>query len=273
MLQQVIIKPFPKIMGILNATPDSFSDGGRYNSTEAALSHAIDLYDQGTDILDIGGESTRPGAEGVPAKDELERVIPIIQAIKKELPQLIISIDTTKYDVAKAALDAGAEIVNDISGLDFEPRLAELTSSYDASLVIMHMQGKPRTMQSDPHYGDVVDDVLALIEKKIDFARSRGVKKIIADVGIGFGKTIEHNLELLNRHSEFQRLGVPLLLGISRKSFIGKILEIDVPQERDLPTALLHALLLNSGAEILRVHNVRQIEMLKKLAIALGIAK
>jgi dihydropteroate synthase len=264
---------FPQIMGIVNATPDSFSDGGKYNSHETAYQHAIALLEQGADIIDIGGESTRPGAADVDPKDEQERVVPVISMIKKEIPNCLISVDTTKYEVARAALDAGAEIINDISGLEFDPHLADLAAEYNAKLVIMHIQGKPRTMQSAPEYKDVVENILELLKQKIEFARSRGAKKIIADVGIGFGKTLEHNLELLRRHKEFSQLGVPMLLGISRKSFIGKLLDIDDPSQRDLPTALIHSLMLNSGADILRVHNVEIIAMLRKLAKELGIAE
>jgi dihydropteroate synthase len=261
---------FPKIMGILNVTPDSFSDGGKYFEKEKAIEHALEMAQDGADIIDIGGESTRPGAENISVFDELKRVIPVIKGIKKQLPDIKISIDTTKLLVANAAVDEGAEIINDISGLNFEPSLALLAAEMDISLILMHIQGTPGIMQKKPKYKDVFQDVYNKLEKKIDIANSYGVNSIIADVGIGFGKTLEHNLELLKNHIKFKSLGVPLLLGISRKSFIDKILNIEHPEDRDIPTALLHALLLNSGADIIRVHNVKLISMLKKLTQALS---
>ncbi len=257
---------FPKIMGILNVTPDSFSDGGAFFDTQNAIRQGLSLIEKGADILDIGGESTRPGASEVPLSDEITRVVPVISAIRKECAATPISIDTTKYEVAKAALDAGANIINDISGLTYDTRLAELAAEYGATLVIMHIQGKPRTMQNNPVYQDLIHEIKTWLRDKIDFARSKGVKEIIADVGIGFGKTIEHNISLLQNHDEFLALGVPLLLGISRKSFIGKTLSLENPLERDIPTALIHALLLDKKIDIIRVHDVELHNTLKKIS-------
>ena len=265
-----MINNFPKIMGVLNVTPDSFSDGGKYFEKNKAVEHALEMAWDGAEIIDVGGESTRPGAAPVPELEELKRVIPVIKGIKEQLPKIKISIDTTKLFVAMAAVDAGAEIINDISGLNIDPNLARLAAKKEITIILMHIQGSPRTMQANPFYHNVVDDVYNELEKKIDLARSYGVTSVIADVGIGFGKTLEHNLELLKNHNKFKSLGVPLLLGISRKSFIGKILDENNPEERDIPTTLLYALLLDCGADIIRVHNVKLITMLKKLSQAVS---
>jgi dihydropteroate synthase len=262
-------------MGIVNTTPDSFSDGGAFFaqntfSAERAVEHALQLAAEGADILDIGGESSRPGAEAVSEAEELYRVIPVIEGIRQHNAIIRISIDTTKYNVAEAALQAGASIINDISGLQHEPRLAGLAAAHNASLVIMHIQGTPRTMQASPHYADVVGEVMQFLERQIAFARSCGVQHIIADVGIGFGKTLEHNLTLLRHHHEFLRLGVPLLLGISRKSWLGKLLNIDIAHERDTATLAAHLLLLGHGASIIRVHNVRLLHEARRIHAALA---
>lgn len=254
---------FPRIMGIVNVTPDSFSDGGEFSTTDAAVRHALQLMDDGADMLDIGGESTRPGAESVPADIELQRVAPVIEEIRKRNSGIPISIDTVKYSVAEAALQAGANIINDISGLEYDVRLAHLAAKYKAEMILMHMQGSPRTMQDNPQYRNVVSEVMQNLKDKIRLAKSFGVTKTMADVGIGFGKTVDHNWTLLKNHNRFQELGVPMVLGISRKSFIGKSLGIDNPKDRDTATALIHSLLLNSGVNIIRVHNVAAIQQLK----------
>ncbi len=256
---------FPKIMGILNVTPDSFSDGGRFFDKNRAIDHALDMLDSGADIIDVGGESTRPGADDVSITNELARTIPVIEGIVHERPETIISIDTTKAEVAESALSCGASIINDISGLDYCPELAMTAARYDAGLIVMHMQGKPRTMQKNPVYTDVVKEVSASLREKIEKARAAGVKNVIADAGIGFGKTLVHNLELLRHHEEFNSLGVPLLLGICRKSFIGELLGIEQPEERDVPTALIHALMLSKKIDIIRVHNPKIFLQLKIL--------
>ncbi len=255
----------PKIMGILNVTPDSFSDGGNYFSKESAVSHALNMIDHGADIIDIGGESTRPGADPVGEEEELKRVIPVIEELKDAKPETEISIDTTKYSVAEAAVKAGASIINDVSALEFEPQLAELAAEYDCSLILMHMQGKPRNMQKDPQYDDVVEDIFKILKNKIQKARQLGASKIIADVGFGFGKTLEHNLELLRNLKEFKKLEVPMLLGISRKSFIGKLTGIEDASKRDLPTVLIHSMLLDAEIDIIRVHNVRHHKLMNEL--------
>lgn len=253
-------------MGIVNVTPDSFSDGGEHFLSEAAISHALRLIDDGADLLDIGGESSRPGAEPVSADEELKRVIPVIEGIRKQNTEIPISIDTLKYSVAEAALQAGATIINDISGLEYDVRIANLAAKYKAEMILMHMQGTPRSMQDNPQYRNVVTEVLQNLKDKVRLAKSFGVKKIMADVGIGFGKTAEHNWTLLKNHKRFAELGVPMVLGISRKSFIGKTLGIENPKERDAATAMIHALLIESGVDIIRVHNVELLQQLKLMA-------
>lgn len=258
-------KNYPLIMGVLNVTPDSFSDGGNYNDSERAKEHAMKMIDDGADIIDIGGESTRPGADPVPEKEEINRVIPVIEDIKRKNPDIPVSVDTTKYEVARLALEAGADIINDISGLTFDIRLAELTAKYNKWLIIMHIKGTPRNMQINPVYADPVTDIFQDLSEKIKTAKKYGANKIIADVGIGFGKTYYHNLTLLNNHIYFRNLGVPLLIGISRKSFIGKMLDIEKPEERDIPTALIHALIISQKTDIIRVHDVSTHVLLKKI--------
>lgn len=260
---------FPLLMGIVNVTPDSFSDGGLYHNTISALAHARQLIHDGADMLDIGGESSRPGAEPVPEDTEQQRVVPVIQQIRQEFPTIPISVDTVKYSVARAALLAGANLINDISGLQREPRLAHLAAEYNATLLIMHSKGTPLTMQQNPHYTDVVREVYDFLERQIRLAQNAGVRSIFADVGIGFGKMPSHNLELLRRHEEFLNLGVPLVLGVSRKSLFRHLLGIESPQERDTATLTLHLLLLQSGGAILRVHNVQMLRQAKTLWSAL----
>lgn len=257
--------PFPLIMGVVNVTPDSFSDGGLYAEPSAAVEHALELIEQGADLLDIGGESSRPGAEPVSVEEELRRVIPVIEGIRHSNREIPISVDTTKAEVAAAALAAGATMLNDISALRFDPRLGELAAAHGVPVVLMHMQGTPQTMQLDPRYGDVVAEVKAFLQERIGYARRLGIRYIVADVGIGFGKRVEHNWELLRRHREFLELGVPLLLGLSRKSFLGATLGIAEPWQRDCATALLHALLLGRGVSIVRVHNVALLAQLRRL--------
>ncbi len=259
------IKSFPKIMGILNITPDSFSDGGSYTNIDAAIKHALKMIDDGVDIIDIGGESTRPGANRLPAEEEIDRIIPVVAKIHEIEPNIPISIDTTKSKVAEEALRVGASIINDVTGLTDDPALAEVCAKYDAELVVMHIKGEPRNMQEAPQYDDVVAEVFEFLQKQIKFAESKGVKKIYSDIGIGFGKTVDHNLELLRNIDAFEKLGKPMLLGISRKSFIGRILNIDRPSERDTATALLHSLLLTKNIDIIRVHNVRLHSQLRDL--------
>lgn len=262
---------FPKIMAIINATSDSFSDGGDYYSFDKALNYVKYIIDNNlADILDIGGESTRPGAKSVPVNEEINRTIPLIEAIRNYNSKIIISIDTTKYDVAKKAADAGVNIINDISGLTADLQMGELAALHNLEYVIMHKKGTPKDMQIDPNYDNVVKECFTYLQKQIDMAKSLGIKKIYSDVGIGFGKTYEHNIELLRNLSYFNKLEVPMLLGISRKAFIGKMLDIESPKERDLATLLIHAILLKENIEIIRLHKVEEFKTLKKIYEEIG---
>ncbi len=256
-------REFPKIMGILNVTPDSFSDGGDFFSKDKAVEQGFKLIEDGADIIDIGGESARPGASAISTEEEMKRTIPVIEAIRRKNKFIPISIDTTKYEVAEAAVDAGANIINDVSGLDVEEKIADLAAEKKLGLILMHMKGTPRTMQKNPRYDDVIEDIFSVLKKKIEKARKRGVVFITADVGIGFGKTVEHNLKLLKYHRRFDKLGVPMMVGLSRKSFIGKILGLDEPKDRDFASALIHSLIINNGFHIIRVHNVGLLSQLK----------
>jgi dihydropteroate synthase len=252
-------------MGILNVTPDSFSDGGRFLDADAAIAHARELIDEGADILDVGGESTRPGAEPVTAEEELRRVLPVLEWIAAHAPPPRVSIDTFKASVARSALAAGACIVNDVTALRGDPDMVGVVADGDACCCLMHMLGEPRTMQSAPNYGDVVDDVKAFLEERLEFAVREGVaeERIMLDPGIGFGKTVEHNLTLLCRLDELAALGRPLVVGTSRKSFLGRILALAAGEQepvdvaRRLPgTIATNVLALERGASVFRVHDV-----------------
>ena len=242
-------------MGIVNVTPDSFSDGGRYLDTDAAVAHGRELLGEGAEIVDVGGESTRPGAEAVSADAELRRTEPVVTALAAA--GATVSIDPSKAEVARAALDAGARIVNDVTALRADPELAALCAERGCDLVLMHMQGTPRTMQADPRYDDVVDDVRAFLAERIALATAAGVaeERIWVDPGIGFGKTLEHNLELLRRLGELRELGRPIVIGTSRKTFIGKLTGRE-PADRLGGTIATNVLALAAGAEIFRVHDV-----------------
>lgn len=246
----------PKIMGILNVTPDSFSDGGQFNSEALTCSQVEALVVSGADIIDVGGESTRPYAEAVTLKQELERVIPAIVAIRREF-DILVSIDTTKAEVARRALDAGADIINDISALQKDPDMLELVQESDVPVIIMHMQGTPGDMQQQPNYGDVVQDIGLFFKERLSWLAENGVdpERITLDPGIGFGKTLSHNLSILKHLGDFKKLGRPLLLGHSRKRFIGDITGLEV-ENRDLATAVVSALMYDSGVDIIRVHDV-----------------
>ncbi len=259
---------FPKIMGIVNVTPDSFSDGGQFTSHEAAVEHALVLVDQGADILDVGGESTRPGASPVPADQEYERVIPVIEGIRKHNREVAISVDTSKAIIAKDAVEAGATMINDVTAGRHDPLMFRVAADADTPLVLMHMQGEPRTMQEQPTYQDVVADVSAFLQERVDAARTAGVRELYVDPGIGFGKTLEHNLALLRSLETFDRIA-PVVLGISRKRFLGMLTGIEQASDRDHATALMHALLLPKRAAIVRVHNVEEVALLRTLADAL----
>ncbi|WP_421773505.1 dihydropteroate synthase [Gracilimonas sp.] len=249
---------FPKIMGIINATPDSFSDGGKYLDHSRAMDRIHLMLKNGAEIIDVGGESTRPGADPVSESKEIDRVIPLLEEAIPVFSDALFSIDTTKYEVAKKALQAGAKVVNDVSGLQKEPRLADLCAEYDAAYVLMHSQGDPKTMQKNPEYTDVVEDVMAFFGQQVAEAKKRGVHQLILDPGIGFGKTMEHNLKLIAHLDKFKKFGFPVLVGASRKSMIGKILDDRPTDDRITGTVALHYHALTKGANILRVHDVKE---------------
>jgi dihydropteroate synthase len=245
----------PLVMGIVNVTPDSFSDGGLFLDADAAIAHGRELLGEGADILDIGGESTRPGAEPVGADEEIGRVIPVIEALTADAAR--ISIDTTKAEVARRALDAGATIVNDVSALRFDPELAAVAADAGATVVLMHMLGEPRTMQDDPRYDEVVSDIKRFLEDRIAYAVREGVaeENIWVDPGIGFGKTVDHNLELIARLDEIEAIGRPVVFGASRKSFLGKLTGRQV-DERLAGTIAVNIMAYERGARVFRVHDV-----------------
>jgi dihydropteroate synthase len=244
------------LMGIVNVTPDSFSDGGLFFSRAAAIDQALQLAAEGADIIDIGGESTRPFADPVSTSAELDRVVPLIEAIRRQ-SDIPISIDTYKSKVAQAALAAGANLINDISALRFDPDMVHVAAQSSVPVVLMHMQGSPRDMQIDPHYHNLVGEVKTFLAQRRDFALSHGIaaSNLILDVGIGFGKNTAHNLELIRRLEEFHDLGCPLLLGVSRKAFIGKLLDLPA-LERDIGSLGAIAVGLTRGANIIRTHNI-----------------
>lgn len=251
------------IMGVLNVTPDSFSDGGKYLNTEAAVEHAMTMIEEGADIIDVGGESTRPkgiayggGAEEVDADEELLRILPVITRLAK-LTSVPISVDTYKSGVAKQALDAGAVIVNDISGLTFDTEMAAVVASKGASLILMHIKGTPKTMQDNPVYGSLFGEISDFLSARIETARKAGVTQIMVDPGIGFGKRVEHNLQLIKDIGRLQGLGCPIVLGASRKSFIGTILDVPIDERLEGSLAAAVAAVLN-GVHILRVHDVME---------------
>ncbi|NIR46090.1 MAG: dihydropteroate synthase [Gemmatimonadetes bacterium] len=260
----------PVLMGILNVTPDSFSDGGRFFDRDSALRQADALVEGGADIVDVGGESTRPGSAPVDVDEELRRVLPVIEAAVDRV-DVPISIDTTKAAVAQAALDAGAEIVNDISGLRFDPQLASVVAEAGAGLVVMHIRGQPRTMQQDTHYDDLVGEVMAGLRESTSRAIAAGCEAdgVVIDPGIGFGKTAEGNVILLNSLDRFQELGFPILVGPSRKSFIGKILDLDVG-ERVEATIAACVVSFMRGARIFRVHDVQPTRRALDMASAIA---
>lgn len=245
------------VMGILNVTPDSFSDGGHFIDPNAAVDHALEMVVQGADIIDIGGESTRPGADPVSADDEIRRTAPIIEKVREQ-SDIPISIDTTKSNVARLALEAGADIINDISALESDPDMAGLAAESGAGLILMHMKGSPRTMQSNPAYGNVIEEVCDYLKARIDLAIQHGVARdrIVIDPGIGFGKTMEHNLALLRGLPALAECDCPLLVGASRKSFIGQLTGRTAPIDRRAGSLGAAAWAVANGTHILRVHDV-----------------
>ncbi len=266
----------PWIMGVLNVTPDSFYDGGRYAAAEQALARAEEMIREGADVLDIGGESTRPGALEVSLQEESVRVLPLVEMISSRWPDIPISVDTRKASVAREALERGAALINDISALRHDPEMAQVLADFQAPVILMHMRETPATMQKNPRYSDVVGDIERFFEERLTFAARHGIseERIILDPGIGFGKTVEHNLTILKRLSEFLTLGRPLLVGVSRKSFLGRILrpppctlplegggrgggETTPPPEERLEGSLAAGLwAIQQGARVLRVHDV-----------------
>jgi len=262
----------PRLIGIVNVTPDSFSDGGEFLASAKAIEHGWALVRDGAHVIDVGGESTRPGARVVDAQEELARVGPVLEGLAEA--GVPISIDTSKTGVAEPAIEAGATIVNDVTALRAEPELAELCAERDVDVVLMHMQGTPRTMQRNPTYVDVVDDIRAFLAERIEFATSHGIdeKRIWVDPGVGFGKTLEHNLELVRRLGELRNLGRPLVVGTSRKSFIGKITGREV-EPRLGGTIASNVLAMANGADLLRVHDVREVReaiRVARLVLSIG---
>lgn len=245
------------LMGVLNITPDSFSDGGDYNHLEAALDRAQRLVDGGADILDVGGQSTRPGATTISPEAELERVIPVIKAIRKHL-NVPISVDTTRAAIAQQAIRAGADFVNDISGGTFDPEMLHTVAELEVPIILMHIRGTPETMQQMTDYENLVGEILTVLQERITAAENAGIarSRLIIDPGIGFGKTAEQNLELLQQLHQFKTLGVPILIGTSRKSFIGKLLNESDPKKRVWGTASTCCSAIAQGADILRVHDL-----------------
>lgn len=257
------------IMGVLNVTPDSFSDGGKFINVDAAVAHAKKMLADGADMIDVGGESTRPGSESVSAEEEKGRVLPVIERLAKET-DTILSIDTTKAKVAQAALSFGASMVNDISGLRFDPEMSKVIAEQGVPVCIMHIQGTPKNMQKDPVYSDLMGEIINYLKEGVDIAQKAGILhgKIIVDPGIGFGKSVEHNLEIVNRLKELKVLGSPILIGTSRKSVIGKVLDLPI-EERIEGTAAMLAIAIANGADLVRVHDVKEMARVAKMTDAI----
>jgi dihydropteroate synthase len=264
--------PDPVLMGVLNVTPDSFSDGGEFFGVEPAVLHAEKMFDEGAQVIDVGGESTRPGSDPVSPEEELRRVLPVIQGILSACPDSIVSIDTYRFSIAEAALDAGARAVNDVTALG-DPRMAGLMAERGCPIILMHMLGEPKSMQQDPRYEDVVREVRGFLAERVERAIRAGVEpeNIILDPGIGFGKTMEHNLKLLKRLDSLVELGFPVLVGVSRKSFLGKITGSEDPKSRLFGTMAANVLAYERGASLFRVHDVRANK--KALAVAAAIRR
>ena len=257
------------LMGVLNVTPDSFSDGGRFFKLEEAIKQGLKLAEEGADMIDIGGESTRPGSEPVTIEEELRRVIPVIEELTKMI-QAPISIDTYKSRVAKEALDSGASMVNDISGSRFDPEMKKIIAEYDVPVVLMHIQGTPKNMQESPKYENLLEDIKSYLNQSISIAEEAGIgeDKIIIDPGIGFGKTLDDSLKILKNLREFKSLGRPVMVGVSRKSFIGKILDLPTDERLEGSLASMAVAIMN-GANILRVHDVKESKRVAKLVDAI----
>lgn len=248
------------IMGILNVTPDSFSDGGLFLDPQKALDHAVEMVKEGADIIDIGGESTRPGSDPVSAQDEIYRVLPVIELLLKTL-DIPISIDTRKSEVAAAALKAGVNMVNDVSGLRFDPEMATIVHQYHVPIVIMHAKGQPKDMQENPVYDDLIEEIIEFLNESIQIAKRKGIddNQIIVDPGIGFGKPWKENFRIIAQLSRFSQLGYPILMGVSRKSFIGNALNLS-EEKRILGTAAAVSASILNGADIVRVHDIQEMK-------------
>lgn len=257
------------IMGIVNVTPDSFSDGGQFHDSHEAIKHGIKMVSEGADILDIGGESTRPGSETVSKEKELERVMPVIEGLASEV-NVPISIDTCKSEVARSAIKAGACIVNDISAMRFDPVIADVAAENKTLIILMHMQGTPKNMQKNPEYKDVMGEITGFLKERVDFAQSKGISndQIIVDPGIGFGKNLEHNYQIMRNLKELKVLGRPILMGTSRKSFIGTTLDLDVNDRLEGTLATITMSIMN-GADIVRVHDVLESKRVAQMTDAI----
>jgi dihydropteroate synthase len=245
-------------MGILNVTPDSFSDGGHYKEVASAIDRIWLMIKQGADVIDIGGESTRPGSDPVSTEEELARVLPVLEKALEHFPDTVYSIDTTKPEVARQALELGAHLINDVSGLQKAPELAALCAEFGAGYVLMHSQGDPKTMQENPTYHDVLEDILTFMDERILTLEKEGVKSIIIDPGIGFGKTLDHNCKIISELQKFSKFDYPVLMGASRKSMIGQILDGRPKDDRLIGTICVHYHSLMNGASMLRVHDVKE---------------
>ena len=246
------------IMGILNVTPDSFSDGGQFLNKNSAIGHALKMIEEGADIIDIGGESTKPFSSPVSLDEELSRVLPVIEDLRKET-DVCISIDTTKSEVANQALEMGASIINDVSAMEFDEKMIGIALKFDCPIVLMHMKGIPKNMQENPHYSSLISEIIKYLNARIDFVLSKGIdrKKIIIDPGIGFGKSVENNFEIINNLNQFVDLGYPVMLGASRKSFIG--ITLDVPEDKRVEGSLAANIIgFQKGVSVFRVHDVDQ---------------
>ena len=260
----------PSIMGILNVTPDSFYDGGKYNSRELALKRALEMEKEGADLIDVGGVSTRPGSVPPSLEEENERVIPLLRQLVKEV-SVPLSIDTYRAEIAREALEIGVSMVNDVTALRGDEKMAEVVAQYDVPVVLMHMKGEPHTMQFAPYYDSVVEEIIDFLGERIKFAESVGIKeeKILIDPGIGFGKRLEDNLTIIRELRQFQCLEKPILLGPSRKSFIGQLLDVPTP-ERLMGTSAAVAVAIYNGAHILRVHDVKEMFQVARIADAIA---
>jgi len=243
-------------MGILNITPDSFSDGGIYNRRNSAVKYALEMLDDGADVIDIGGESSRPGSDQVGESEEIERVLPVVREILSKRPEAVLSVDTTKSKVAFEALSAGAAMINDISALRFDPEMVNVIKDFNSAVALMHMKGNPKNMQENPYYENVIEEVYEFLAERSSFAAEKGIDNIFIDPGIGFGKRVEDNFNLIRKLEDFKSLSYPIMIGISRKSFIGKTLDLEV-NKRDEATMALNTLAISRGAKIIRTHNVK----------------